>query len=63
MFLYVGLYFISRFIVEILRDVPILIGPFSITHLASVLLVIGAFVCTRILSSEPVEEQSPASQR
>ena len=63
MFLYVGLYSISRFIVEIFRDVPRLIGPFSITQLASVLLVIGAFACIRILSSEPIEEQSPASQR
>jgi len=63
MFLYVGLYSISRFIVEIFRDVPRLIGPFSIAQLASVLLLFGAFASIRVLSSEAVEGQSSASRR
>lgn len=63
MFLYVGLYSISRFIVEIFRDVPRLIGPFSLAQLASVVFVFGAFACIRVLSAEAIEEQSPATQR
>ncbi len=63
MFLYVGLYSISRFVVEIFRDVPRLIGPFSIAQLASVLFAFGAFACICILSSETVEEPSPIEQR
>jgi phosphatidylglycerol:prolipoprotein diacylglycerol transferase len=63
MFLYVGLYSVSRFIVEIFRDVPRLIGPFSISQLASILLVFGVLASIRILSSEPVEERSQANQR
>jgi phosphatidylglycerol:prolipoprotein diacylglycerol transferase len=63
MFLYVGLYSITRFIVEIFRDVPRLIGPFSLAQLASVVFVFGAFACIRVLSAEAIEEQSPATQR
>ncbi len=63
MFLYVGLYSITRFIVEIFRDVPRLIGPFSLAQLASVRFVFGAFACIRVLSAEAIEEQSPATQR
>ncbi|HAV20840.1 MAG: prolipoprotein diacylglyceryl transferase [Bacillota bacterium] len=63
MFLYVGLYSVSRFIVEIFRDVPRLIGPLSVTQLASILLVFGAFASIYVLSSEPVERQSAAGQQ
>ena len=63
MFLYVGLYSISRFIVEIFRDVPRLIGPFSVAQLASLLFIFAAFAGIHVLSSEAVEEQSPAKQR
>ncbi len=63
MFLYVGLYSISRFIVEIFRDVPRLIGPFSVAQLASVLLVFAALAGIRILSSEAVQEPGQAEQQ
>jgi len=63
MFLYVGLYSVSRFIVEIYRDVPRLIGPFSVAQLASVLFIFAAFACIRVLSSEAVGERSQAEQR
>ncbi|MEW6230065.1 MAG: prolipoprotein diacylglyceryl transferase [Bacillota bacterium] len=62
MFLYVGLYSISRFIVEIFRDVPRMIGPLSIAQLTSILLAFGAFACIAILSSEGVR-QSQATGR
>lgn len=62
MFLYVGLYSISRFIVEIFRDVPRMVGPLSITQLTSILLALGAFACIAILSSEGVH-QSQATGR
>jgi len=62
MFLYVGLYSISRFIVEIFRDVPRMIGPLSIAQLASILLAFGAFACIAILSGEGVR-QSQAAER
>ena len=54
---------VSRFIVEIFRDVPRLIGPLSVTQLASILLVFGAFASIYVLSSEPVERQSAAGQQ
>ena len=54
MFLYVGLYSISRFIVEIFRDVPRLLGPFSIAQLASVVIAVAAFWSIAVLSrTEP----------
>ncbi len=52
MFLYVGLYSVARFIVEVFRDVPRMAGPLSITQLVSVLLALGAFASIAILSSE-----------
>jgi len=57
MFLYVGLYSVSRFIVEIFRDVPRMLGPLSLAQLASIVLAFGAFACISILSSEHAEEQ------
>jgi len=60
MFLYVGLYSISRFVVEIFRDVPRLIGPFSLAQLASLLFIFGAFASIYVLSSEAVDEKMPA---
>ena len=63
MFLYVGLYSVSRFVVEIFRDVPRLIGPFSVAQLASVLFAFGAFACIYVLSSETVEEPIRVEQQ
>ncbi|MEW6106866.1 MAG: prolipoprotein diacylglyceryl transferase [Bacillota bacterium] len=57
MFLYVGLYSVSRFIVEIFRDVPRMVGPLSITQLASIVVAFGAFACIAILSSENVQHE------
>ncbi|NLS45544.1 MAG: prolipoprotein diacylglyceryl transferase [Firmicutes bacterium] len=62
MFLYVGLYSVSRFIVEIFRDSPRLIGPFSVAQLASALFIFGAFTSIYILSANSAGEQSPAQQ-
>lgn len=62
MFLYVGLYSISRFIVEIFRDVPRMIGPLSIAQLASILLAFGAFACIAILSGEGVRQSQAAGR-
>lgn len=62
MFLYVGLYSISRFIVEMFRDVPRMLGPLSITQLASILLAIGAFACISLLSSESRDRSTAVEQ-
>jgi len=62
MFLYVGLYSISRFIVEIFRDVPRMTGPLSIAQLASILLAFGAFACIAILSGEGVRQSQAAGR-
>ena len=62
MFLYVGLYSVSRFIVEIFRDVPRLIGPFSVAQLASIILIIGSFASIYVLSHSTVDDPSHISQ-
>lgn len=62
MFLYVGLYSVSRFIVESFRDVPRIIGPLSLAQLASIILAAGAFACISILSSEGVEQSQAAGR-
>ncbi|NPV52492.1 MAG: prolipoprotein diacylglyceryl transferase [Firmicutes bacterium] len=53
MFLYVGLYSILRFVVEVFRDVPRFAGPLSIAQVASVIVGFAAFACIHLLSEEP----------
>ncbi len=60
MFLYVGLYSVSRFIVEVFRDVPRVIGPLSLGQLASIIFAFGAFACIAILSAERAERSQAA---
>ncbi|MCR4403215.1 MAG: prolipoprotein diacylglyceryl transferase [Firmicutes bacterium] len=57
MFLYVGLYSVARFIVEIFRDVPRMLGPLSITQLASIVVAFGAFACIALLSSDELRQE------
>ncbi|HHV61874.1 MAG TPA: prolipoprotein diacylglyceryl transferase [Firmicutes bacterium] len=53
MFLYVGLYSILRFVVEIFRDVPRFIGPLSIAQVASIIVGLAAFASIYLLSEDP----------
>ncbi|HHY46163.1 MAG TPA: prolipoprotein diacylglyceryl transferase, partial [Firmicutes bacterium] len=54
MFLYVGLYSVARFFIEIFRDVPRFIGPLSIAQVVSIILAVGSFLCISLLSDRGV---------